>query len=79
MNATPNNLPEAEAQSILDQIKPGKRVTILIPNGIGRYGQEWKEKTGKAVMRSSEGGWVLNMGGKYGTPGLASVANIVKV
>lgn len=52
-------------------IRPGSRVTIRTPQG--------QERTGRAVMRSSEGGWVLNMGGKYGTPGLASDRNIVAV
>jgi len=30
-------------------------------------------------MRSATGGWVLNMGGRYGTPGLADETNIVKI
>jgi len=48
-------------------IKPGSRVTILVPNGqsidrqTGKIVQEWTEKAGRAVMRSSTGGWVLNM------------------
>ena len=60
-------------------IKHGDRVTILVPAGIGRNGQEWKEATGRAVMRSLHGGWVLNMGGRYGTPGIADETNIVRV
>jgi hypothetical protein len=32
---------------------------------------------GKVVMRSSHGGWVLNTGGKYGTPGLVDRDNYV--
>jgi hypothetical protein len=46
---------------------------------MGRGGQEWTERSGKAVMRSAEGGWVLNMGGPHGTPGLANERNIVRV
>lgn len=61
------------------KVKNGDKVTILVPNGIGRNGQEWKEKTGRAVMHASHGGWVLNMGGKYGTPGVADEGNTVAV
>jgi len=61
------------------QIRHGDKVTILIPAGIGRNGQEWKEATGRAVMRSAHGGWVLNMGGRYGTPGLADESNTVAI
>ena len=57
--------------NLIDTIGPGDRVTI-----VNRFGQE---STGKAVMRSSAGGWVLNMGGKYGTPGIATADNVTKV
>lgn len=60
-------------------IKHGDRVTILVPCGLSRDGQEYRPKTGKAVMHSSHGGWVLNMGGKYGTPGLADETNTIAV
>lgn len=63
---------------MLNQIHPGDRVTILIPNGIGPNGPETKKATGRAVMLGP-GGWVLNMGGRYGTPGIANEENIVKV
>lgn len=56
---------------LVDAIGPGDRVTI-----VDRFG---KERSGKAVMRSSNGGWVLNMGGKYGTPGIADDSNVVRV
>ena len=46
---------------LIDNIRPGDRVTIKTPQG--------QERTGTAVMRSSAGGWVLNMGGAHGTPG----------
>jgi hypothetical protein len=48
--------------SLIDRIRPGSRVTILVPNGqcidhkTGKIVQEWKESTGRAVMRSAEGG-----------------------
>ena len=63
---------------MLDQIRPGDRVTILVYAGRGRDGAEWKPKSGKAVMRGSAG-WVLNMGGRFGTPGIADERNIVAV
>lgn len=56
--------------SILDLIHAGDRVTIT-----NQFNQL---HTGRAVMRGPAG-WVLNMGGRYGTPGIASDANIVKV
>jgi hypothetical protein len=55
---------------ILDSIRHGDKVTILSPQG--------QERTGKAVMRGPHG-WVLNMGGAHGTPGIATESNIVKV
>lgn len=60
-------------------IKHGDRVTILVPAGYGRNGQEWQKATGRAVMLSANGGWVLNMGGRYGTPGIATVENTVRI
>lgn len=68
-----------QAESLIGSILPGDRVTILVPAGMGRNGQEWSESTGKAVMRSAHGGWVLNMGGRHGTPGIADARNIVSV
>ena len=56
---------------LMAAIRHGDKVTILTPLG--------QERTGRAVMRSSVGGWVLNMGGAHGTPGLADERNVVKV
>ena len=56
---------------LVDAIRAGDRVTI-----VNRFGQE---HSGRAVMRSSIGGWVLNMGGPHGTPGLADDSNITRV
>lgn len=64
--------------SLLDSIRPGSRVTIRIPAGIGRNGPEYKPKTGRAVMRGPYG-WALNTGGRFGTPGVATAENIVSV
>jgi hypothetical protein len=65
-------------QDLLNSIRPGDLVTILVSNGIGRNGIEWKPKVGRAVMRGPAG-WVLNLGGKYGTPGIASESNLIAV
>jgi hypothetical protein len=51
-------------------IQPGDRVTIVTPRG--------QEMTGRAVMKGPAG-WVLNMGGRYGTPALADEDNVIKV
>ncbi len=77
-NAQADVSPE-DASTMLAGIRPGDRVTIMRPAGMGRGGQEWAQATGRAVMRSSHGGWVLNMGGKHGTPGLVDERNIVSV
>ena len=60
-------------------IKHGDRVTILVPCGLGRDGQEYKPATGRAVMYSSNDGWVLNMGGRYGRPGIANIENTLRI
>lgn len=56
---------------ISSQIRSGDRVTY-----VDRFGVQ---HTGRAVMPSSHGGWVLNMGGRYGTPAVVDDSNIVKV
>jgi hypothetical protein len=63
-------------ENTLNQVKAGFRVTIRVPGGIGRDGIEWVERTGTAVM-SGPAGWVLNMGGRYGTPGIATPESFV--
>ena len=60
-------------------IQHGDRVTIMVPAGIGRNGVEWAPRTGRAVFISSNGGWVLNLGGRHGTPGIATAENTVKI
>ena len=54
----------------INEIRPGDKVTILTPHG--------QHRTGRVVMRGPAG-WVLNLGGRYGTPGIADERNIVKV
>ena len=51
-------------------IRPGWRVTIVTPQG--------HKLKGRAVMRGPHG-WVLNLGGPHGTPGIAHDGNVVGV
>lgn len=55
---------------LISVIRPGDRVTI-----VDRFGQQ---HTGRAVMRGPYG-WVLNMGGRHGTPAIATDDNITFV
>lgn len=56
--------------SLIGLIKPGALVTIVTPQG--------QKQLGRAVMKGPYG-WVLNMGGKHGTPAVATEDNIIKV
>lgn len=74
------------ASELLASVKVGDYVTILVPNGIGRNGQEWKPKTGRCVIvpnpildMGRPCSVVLDMGGRYGTPGVADEQNIVRI
>lgn len=59
-------------ETLAGTIQHGDRVTI-----VDQFG---KRHTGRAVMRSSyPNAWVLNMGGRHGTPALASDENVVAV
>ncbi len=55
---------------LIDSIKPRSRVTIITPHG--------SKLTGKAVMKGPYG-WVINLGGKYGTPAIATDDNTIAV
>jgi len=55
---------------LLALIRRGDRVSI-----VDRFGAV---RTGTAVMRGPAG-WVLNMGGRYGTPAVATDDTIVQV
>lgn len=55
---------------VLDSIRIGDRVTIRTPQG--------QSVSGKAVMRGPAG-WVLNMGGPHGRPGIATEKNVISV
>lgn len=51
-------------------IGPGDTVVFATPHGTAR---------GRVVMRSSHGGWVVNLGGKYGTPGIVDESNFMRI
>ncbi|MHC4332176.1 MAG: hypothetical protein ACYSUV_00085 [Planctomycetota bacterium] len=62
----------ASLEGVCDIIKPGDRVTIATPHG--------NRLTGRATMRNRQQDcWVLNMGGRHGTPGIATEENVMKV
>jgi len=68
---TQDGLPGAfHRESLYSLIRAGKTVSIVTPQGM--------ISTGRAVMRGPAG-WVLNMGGRYGTPGIASDENTIYV
>ena len=57
---------------MFSDIKCGSTVTIR--NAAGQ------EHSGRAIMFNRKiGGWVLNMGGRYGMPGIATERNVVAV
>ena len=66
----PDTCEACKPSDICDVIRPGDRVTIR-----NRFGQD---HVGRAVMRGPAG-WVLNMGGRHGTPAIANDENVVKV
>lgn len=66
------NESEIKEESLISRVKAGDMVTIVTPQG--------SRLTGRAVMRTSNRkGWVLNLGGPHGTPGLAYDRNTIKV
>lgn len=63
---------------LIARARPGDRVTVRVPAGLGRSGIEWRERTGR-VMIKSPGHLALDLGGQHGTPGVATAENIVKL
>jgi hypothetical protein len=61
---------------IFNNLRIGQRVKFLIPNGFGRNGQEWKEKSGRVTLAFPDR-VVVNGGGKYGTPYVVTERNFV--
>jgi hypothetical protein len=49
----------------------------MAPNGLGRNGVEYKEKTGKVVIVNKDS-LVLNAGGRHGTPAVVTAKNFVR-
>lgn len=77
---TPQEEAPHQDASLTDLIRPGDRVIIHVPAGMGRHGQEWKPVQGRAVMRNRQTGtWTVNLGGPHGRPGVASDENIVQI
>lgn len=72
------------AANAFDRIKFGDNVTILVYAGLAitedRQGtfKTYTKRTGRAMLKSP-GCWALNMGGKYGVPGVATVENLVAI
>lgn len=62
-----------------NDIRPGSRVSLLVPGGLNRDGSVvGKVVAGRAVMRGPYG-WAVNLGGPYGRPGVVGPANFVAV
>lgn len=67
------------------RLKFGDRVSIRVPAGqrwdraAGKLVTEWSVRTGRVVIVNADGTAALNMGGRHGTPGLATADNIVRV
>lgn len=62
---------EFQRRQLFSKIGVGKAVAFLSPQG--------QVRTGRAVMKSKGAGWVLNMGGAHGTPGLCDAGTVVWV
>jgi hypothetical protein len=60
----------SDGSELFNSIRHGDRVTILTPQN--------QQISGKAVMKGPHG-WVINLGGPHGRPGIASPENIVRV
>jgi len=72
---------EDRAAPAFAAIRPGDMVAILVPFGLSRAGREWRVKHGRATICSqrTHGTVALDMGGRHGTPGVATVTNLVQV
>lgn len=86
MGAASTRLSATMVITSIHDVQAGDTLTFMIPGGIGllRDGdkvvenREYKKKTGRAVMRSSPvKGWVVNGGGRHGTPYVVSEENFV--
>lgn len=64
--------------NVFQNIKRGQRVKYLAPNGIGRNGVEYAVRSGKVVLNMGTH-LVVNLGGKYGRPGVVMPDKFVQV
>lgn len=66
----------------LGRARPGDLVTGRFPNGKsirrGRVVQDYKNRSGRVVLAYPDR-LVLNMGGRYGTPGLVFADTLISV
>lgn len=70
----------AKRRALVKAIEAGDKVTALFPNGIGRDGPEWKERTGVAnALLIFPEHVVIDLGGRHGTAGVVDARNIVSV
>ena len=61
------------------QIAIGDTVEMLVPAGRRLDGShDYATRRGRVVMRGNHG-WVLNLGGQHGTPGICSTVNFVRI
>lgn len=71
-------------RALLASVRTGDKVTALFPAGQssrrGKVVQEWVPRTGTANgLLIFQDHVVINLGGRYGTPGVVDASNIVRV
>lgn len=70
-------------QEQFESIEPGDKVTFLQYAGMGLKGPEYKQKTAPAMQylccQKSRGTVVVNLGGKFVSPGVVTLMNFVSV
>lgn len=69
---------------LIHSIRPGDKVTALFPAGMaiknGKAVHEFKERTGKVnPLLIFPDHVVIDLGGRYGTPGVVTAENILRV
>ena len=74
----------AGKRALVKSIQRGDKVTALFPNGKklegGKIVQEWKARTGKVnPLLIFPEHVVIDLGGRFGTPGVVDASNIVSV
>lgn len=74
----------AEKMALLANVQAGDKVTALFPGGLGlkdgKAVREYKERTGKVnPLLIFKDHIVINLGGRFGTPGYVDASTLVKV